>query len=441
GLLAALGLAAAAAQAEPPGALAAKEARHIAGTYPGRMAGSAKEDQAARYLADRLLAMGYQPALLRFVTGYTFDWASKPQRVHDERTLISTNVIAERRGTSGQQIIVGAHFDTRIPRSERDLERHIGGPKLEGLDDNASGTGVLLELAAAFAKAHPKHTIKFIAFGAEEIGLKGAIEVVNRMTPKERADTLWMVNIDSIVTGDRLYFHAGPETYAKDPKAGQARDRALAIAAALGITAATNPGLNADYPKGTGCCSDQAAFDRAGIPVLNLEATNWELGDKDGYQQTAISKAFPGGYSWHLADIDHRAHLEANLPPGRLDERTRDAVRILVPLVAELAGATKEAGTFFGDAMHTVRATHGSFLELRVDLRSKVTPGQVVAVQRNSFGEVVREYKTEVGGEIATLQRDAMIEPGTRVVQVLYHSPEAKCDGDGCGEEAADYVD
>lgn len=111
-------------------------------------------------------------------------------------------------------------------------------------------------------------------------------------------------------------------------------------------------------------------------------------------------------------------------------------------VVAGAMGRTsKEAGTFFGDAMHTVRATHGGFLELRVDLRSKVVPGQVVAVQRNSFGEVVREYKTEVGGEITTLQRDAMIEPGTRVVQVLYDSPDKTCDGDGCGEEAADYVE
>ncbi len=324
-----------------PGELAAKEARHIAGNFPGRMAGTPMEDKTARYLADKLLAMGYKPTLHRFFASYSFNWASKPERVHDYRTLISTNVVAERRGTSGKQIIVGAHFDTRIPRSERDLERNIGGPKLEGFDDNASGTGVLLELAQAFAKANPKHTIKFIAFGAEEIGLLGAIEVVNRMTPKERANTLWMVNIDSIITGDRLYFHAGPETYAKDPKAGHARDRALAIAASLGITAATNPGLNADYPKGTGCCSDQAAFDRAGIPVVNLEATNWELGDKDGYQQTAVSKAFPDGYSWHLVDIDNRAHLEANLPPGRVDERTRDAMRILTPLVAELAGVKR----------------------------------------------------------------------------------------------------
>jgi alkaline phosphatase isozyme conversion protein len=324
--------------AAEPGVLAAKEARYIAATFPGRMAGTPKEDATAKYLADRLLAMGYKPRLERFQTGYEFRWENKPDS-HDFRTLISTNVIAERAGTSGKRIIVGAHYDTRIPRSERDLERNIGGPKLEGLDDNASGTGVLLEIAEALRVSAPNHTIVFIAFGAEEIGLMGAHEVVNRMTPAERANTLWMVNIDSIVTGDRLYFHAGPETYAKDPKAGYARDRALAIARGLGITATTNPGLNADKPKGTGCCSDQAAFDRGGIPVVNLEATNWELGDLDGYQQTGKSKAFPTGYSWHLVDIDNRAHLEASLPPGRVDERTRDAIRILVPLVKELAGA------------------------------------------------------------------------------------------------------
>jgi alkaline phosphatase isozyme conversion protein len=322
-----------------PGVLAAKEARHIAATFPGRMAGTPKEDATAKYLADRLLEMGYKPRLERFFTGYTFRWESQPDRGHDFRSLISTNVIAERRGSSGKQVIVGAHFDSRIPTSERDLERNIGGPKLEGLDDNASGTGVLLELAEALREVAPTHTITFIAFGAEEIGLHGAHEVINRMTPEERANTLWMVNIDSIVTGDRLYFHAGPKTYAKDPKAGYARDRALAIAAGLGITAATNPGLNADHPKGTGCCSDQAAFDAAGIPVVNLEATNWELGDKDGYQQTSKSEAFPTGYSWHLVDIDNRAHLEASLPAGRVDERARDAIRILVPLVKELAGA------------------------------------------------------------------------------------------------------
>ena len=101
----------------------------------------------------------------------------------------------------------------------------------------------------------------------------------------------------------------------------------------------------------------------------------------------------------------------------------------------------KDAGTFFGDGFHTVRATHGGFLELLVDLRDKVAAGQKVAIQRNSFGEVVTEYVSAVAGEVSTIQRDAMIEPGTRVVQILYDSPKPECDGDGCGEDEADYVE
>jgi uncharacterized protein len=101
----------------------------------------------------------------------------------------------------------------------------------------------------------------------------------------------------------------------------------------------------------------------------------------------------------------------------------------------------KDAGTYFGDAFHTVRATHGGFLELLVDLRDKVAAGQKVAIQRNSFGEVVKEYLSEVAGEVSTIQRDAMIEPGTRVVQILHDSPDPKCDGDGCAETAAEYVE
>lgn len=53
--------------------------------------------------------------------------------------------------------------------------------------------------------------------------------------------------------------------------------------------------------------------------------------------------------------------------------------------------------------MRPVRATHDGYLELKVELRSKVVPGQVVAIQHNSFGEVVREYKTEVAGEVLAL--------------------------------------
>jgi uncharacterized protein len=147
----------------------------------------------------------------------------------------------------------------------------------------------------------------------------------------------------------------------------------------------------------------------AGIPALTIE-----IGGPRSFDRRKIDMFVEGG----LNVLKH--HKVIGGPMGR---------------------TAKDAGVFYGDAFHTVRATHGGYLELKVDLRSKVAAGQVVAVQRNSFGEVVKEYKTNVAGEISTLQRDALIEPGTRVVQVLYDSPEAKCDGDGCPEEGADYGD
>ncbi|MWB67346.1 M28 family peptidase, partial [Pseudomonas aeruginosa] len=115
--------------------------------------------------------------------------------------------------------------------------------------------------------------------------------------------------------------------------------RALAIARSHGIAAATNPGLNKNYPKGTGCCNDAEVFDKAGIAVLSVEATNWSLGNKDGYQQRAKTAAFPKGNSWHDVRLDNQQHIDKALP-GRIERRCRDIMRIMLPLVKELAKAS-----------------------------------------------------------------------------------------------------
>jgi alkaline phosphatase isozyme conversion protein len=313
------------------GKLAEREMLHLAKTYPGRMAGHTVENQAADYLAKRFAAMGYATRKLQFDTSFDFLWDR-------DRTIniTSTNVVAERPGTTDKQIIIGAHFDTSIPRNNDEVRQRIGGPLLQGLDDNASGVGVLLELAARMQTVKIDHTIIFVAFGAEEIGSRGARHFTQTMTPKQRVSTLWMINLDSVITGDRLYFHAGKKVSKETPDAGNARDRALAIAKSLGIPADTNPGLNPKYPRGTGCCSDQVAFDEAGIPTLAVEATNWQLGDRDGYQQTSKRPAFPEGESWHRHDLDSIDHLQQALP-GRVTQRAREMVQILLPLVEELA--------------------------------------------------------------------------------------------------------
>ncbi len=327
------------AQAEPVGALAEREMLGLASEFPGRMAGTAQERAAAEYLAGRLRTFGYAVAVEPFAVRYRQVPAGS--QTAEDFEGISHNVIADRAGRSGQMIIVGAHYDTAVARTPEQLAEGIGGPGLHGLDDNASGVGVLLELAARLADVEPEHTIRFIAFGAEEVGLQGARQLVAAMPSEARAQVRFMLNIDSLITGDRLYAHAGPSSVAADPAHAGPRDRLLELARELDLPVSTNPGLHPDYPAGTGCCSDHMAFDEAGIAVVNVEATNWRLGDLDGYQQTAVSAAFPAGDSWHRAELDRADYLAEHLPAGRFGERARQVVQLLLALLEDQAGVRR----------------------------------------------------------------------------------------------------
>jgi uncharacterized protein len=60
-------------------------------------------------------------------------------------------------------------------------------------------------------------------------------------------------------------------------------------------------------------------------------------------------------------------------------------------------------------------------VEHLVKLNDKVEAGQKVAIQRNSFGEVVAEYKSGVAGEITGQRSDAMSEPGNPLVFILFN--------------------
>ncbi|PZV11618.1 MAG: peptidase M14 [Leptolyngbya sp.] len=104
-----------------------------------------------------------------------------------------------------------------------------------------------------------------------------------------------------------------------------------------------------------------------------------------------------------------------------------------------IARTSKEAGTFFGNTFETIRSSTGGYLELLVDLKDSVTSGQKVALQRNSFGDIVAEYRTTVAGEVATIARDALSEPGSRVMQILYTSTASNPNADISHEPGNDY--
>jgi len=70
--------------------------------------------------------------------------------------------------SSSKEVLITAHFDTYRKNNP-------------GASDNASGVGVVLELARYFKKIEDELncTVKFIAFGAEEIGIIGSRNYLN----------------------------------------------------------------------------------------------------------------------------------------------------------------------------------------------------------------------------------------------------------------------
>ncbi|WP_235846873.1 M20/M25/M40 family metallo-hydrolase [Neobacillus soli] len=284
------------------GAEAYKHTEYLSEKIGTRVTGTANEEKAGTYLFDEMEKLGFQPIKQKF--SYTTRGV----------TTNTANIIGVRKGntnnTTHKQIIVGAHYDSV----------NVG----RGADDNASSIGVILETAKALQKKNLQYDIKFIFFGAEETGTRGSNYYVSQMSKEEIANTVAMINLDSLLAGDKVYAYGSPGAK------GWIRDLAFDIADKKHIPLETNPGLNKSYPKGTtGDWSDHAAFQKAGIPIGYLEATNWEIGDLDGYTQTVKH-----GGIWHTKN-DNLAFLEKEFP-GRVAAHLEQFTLILTGLLTNI---------------------------------------------------------------------------------------------------------
>ena len=293
--------------------------------YPGRYRGTANFAGAADWMQSQ---MGNAYGISRQDFSWTAGGSSRS----------SQNVVAYAAGTKPQYVVVGAHFDT-----------YFGRPTLQGLDDNGSGASVLTEIARNLGGLKLENGLQVVGFGAEEEGLRGSKAFVASLSASERQNMLAMINLDSLITGDMMYAHAGQNSV-DNPALTALRDQTFKIAKELNINLFTNPGLDPAYPAGTGCCSDGEAFEGLNIPILYIEATNWELGDLDGYTQTD-NPAIPGGSTWHDPKEDNEAVLTNAFGQERIDQRLRDYSRLLSRLVLELTNADLMASTASGGAV------------------------------------------------------------------------------------------
>jgi aminopeptidase YwaD len=109
-------------------------------------------------------------------------------------SLRSQNVIGQIRGTEepDSYLILCAHYDHLGQLSEAIFT---------GANDNASGTAMLLSMAAYFVENPLKQTLILIAFGGEETGLLGSAYYVNQQPAVPLAETSFVLNLDLMGNG------------------------------------------------------------------------------------------------------------------------------------------------------------------------------------------------------------------------------------------------
>jgi alkaline phosphatase isozyme conversion protein len=285
------------------GQIARRHMEALSTTVGPRPSGSAQEAQAAAYIQAVFVQSGYEVQ----VQPFTF------QTYNGDR-LSSANLVILKPGISTQEIIVGAHYDS--------------GDEGLGADDNASGVGVLLELALMIRDLQTPYTIRLIAFGAEENDLDGSRYFVNQMTRSEFENTVGMFNLDSVSAGDTLYVYgdAGP---------GSMRDWILERADYLGFDVDTREAAELDNEDGTPCeCADYGPFQEAGIPFAYFEATDWTMGDQDGWTQVDPQYG-DNGQIWHT-QYDTLDYIDSTFP-GRVDQHLGQVVMLMYEMLTQYA--------------------------------------------------------------------------------------------------------
>jgi hypothetical protein len=229
----------------------------------GRQTGTDGSRQAQAFLQARFAQLGLTPFGAGYVQPFAFTRTSVkglllPGRAYKTDYPAAANVIGYIRGTldPSRFMVVSAHYD------------HLGtrdGKIYHGADDNASGVGAMLAVAAWFKAHPPRHSIVFAAFDAEELGKRGAQAFVAALPfPKERL--VLNLNLDMVSHNDdnELFMAGTSHTPALRPLLEQVARRST-VGIKLGHD---RPALVAGAVEDWTGSSDHSAFHEAGIAFL-----------------------------------------------------------------------------------------------------------------------------------------------------------------------------
>jgi predicted deacylase len=174
--------------------------------------------------------------------------------------------------------------------------------------------------------------------------------------------------------------------------------------------------------------------------TTGFDVTAFNIAGMDVPEIKAIVELYPVGqvFDNHVyPGVLHNAFVDAGIPSFCAEvgaarildgemillfvEGTMNVLKHLGIIAGPMGRTGKDVDVFIGNSAFPILATQGGLVEHLVKLNDKVEAGQKVAIQRNSFGEVVAEYTSGVAGEIAGQRSDAMSEPGNPLVFILFH--------------------
>lgn len=176
--------------------------------------------------------------------------------------------------------------------------------------------------------------------------------------------------------------------------------------------------------------------------TTGFKVTAFNIGEIDRPEVKAMLDLYPVGQILNMPKsayptVLHNAFVDAGIPAiapeiGAARVLDHEMIALFVEgtvnvlkhhgIVEGPMGRTATGmAVFVGNSGFPIVATAGGIVEHLVKLNDKVVPGQKVAIQRNSFGEVVAEYTAGVAGEISGQRSDAMSEPGNPLLFILFN--------------------
>jgi len=174
--------------------------------------------------------------------------------------------------------------------------------------------------------------------------------------------------------------------------------------------------------------------------TTGFDVAAFNIGEMDVPEIRAMVELYPVGQVFDNATypgVLHNAFIDAGIPSFTPEigaarvidlemislfvEGTMNVLKHHGIVEGPMGRTARDVPVFIGNSAFPVLASAGGLVEYLVKLNDKVEVGQQIAIQRNSFGEVVAEYESGAAGEVTGLRSDALAEPGNALAFILFN--------------------